>query len=171
MSIEAIFTTYSQIPIIGAMTNRSTFTRVAIALLSTSIAVAGAIAPASASYLNKRSSLTSYLYSRNACFIIKHDRGNFVIQNTSTKDILWQTGTSGRSNSMTFQPDGNLVVYASQRNSSGQRTPLWASGTDRRPGTQVVLQNDGNLVMRDRNRNVIWSSGSYDASYADQRCN
>jgi glucose/arabinose dehydrogenase len=152
------------------MTKRSVMTRISIGLLAAGVAAVSAITPASAYTMNKQTSLTGYTVSRNRCFSLGNERGNFVVRNTDTKDILWQTRTSGNGNMLKFQPDGNLVVYSGQRDRQGNRRPLWASNTDRGPGMRVTLQDDGNLVMYDRNRGVVWASNVLDTSYVNQRC-
>lgn len=52
-----------------------------------------------------------------------------------------------------MQTDGNFVVY-----SSG--TPRWSSGTSHYPGSRLLLQSDGNLVIYDNAGVARWSSGT-----------
>jgi hypothetical protein len=57
---------------------------------------------------------------------------------------------------ISFQPDGNLVVYRV----GAPNVVLWASGTNA-PGSTAVFQGDGNLVIyRDLNdvNSVVWNS-------------
>ena len=52
-----------------------------------------------------------------------------------------------------MQEDGNLVVV------DGGGQPLWNSGTNGNPGAQLVLQQDGNLVVA-RGQQALWSSST-----------
>lgn len=54
-----------------------------------------------------------------------------------------------------LQADGNLVVY---RTDDGRA--LWASGTDSRPVTHVIMQGDGNLVAYGADQTPYWASGT-----------
>ena len=49
--------------------------------------------------------------------------------------------------------DGNLVLYE-------QATPVWASGTDGRPGAYAQMQADGNLVVVDPDGVALWATGT-----------
>jgi hypothetical protein len=51
----------------------------------------------------------------------------------------------------TVQSDGNFVVYDSVG------TPIWSSVTFRYPGASVVLQDDGDLVVRS-GQTVVWNT-------------
>jgi hypothetical protein len=53
-----------------------------------------------------------------------------------------------------MQHDGNLVLY---RNSDGQA--LWASGTDGRAVSRVIMQDDGNFVIYGF-PGPLWASGT-----------
>jgi hypothetical protein len=44
---------------------------------------------------------------------------------------------------VTFQGDGNLVVYSS----GTMEKPVWASNTSGNPGARCEMQGDGNLVI------------------------
>lgn len=57
-----------------------------------------------------------------------------------------------------YQKDGNLVVYRYE-------SLLWASGTDGKPIGQTRLQDDGNLVIYDRNDHPIWSINKYGTEF------
>jgi hypothetical protein len=53
-----------------------------------------------------------------------------------------------------LQLDGNLVLYKLQP----KRTSLWQSNTQGRDAAHVVMQLDGNFVMRDKQSKSIWGS-------------
>lgn len=56
---------------------------------------------------------------------------------------------------LTFQTDGNLVLYG-----PGQ-TVLWASNTGPKTGvSKLTMQSDGNLVIYGNNGQALWSSGT-----------
>jgi hypothetical protein len=56
---------------------------------------------------------------------------------------------------LTFQVDGNLVLYG-----PGQ-TVLWASNTGPKTGvSKLTMQADGNLVIYGNNGKALWSSGT-----------
>ncbi len=52
-----------------------------------------------------------------------------------------------------MQTDGNFVIYRRDG------TPKWATGTDGRAIGDIVMQDDGNLVMYDAN-GPVWASGT-----------
>jgi hypothetical protein len=56
---------------------------------------------------------------------------------------------------LTFQTDGNLVLYG-----PGQ-TVLWASNTGPKTGiSRLTMQADGNLVIYNNSSKAVWSSGT-----------
>lgn len=67
---------------------------------------------------------------------------------------LWATNTAGRTaGGLILHPDGNLVVF----DAAGD--PAWASGTaDAR--ASAVLQDDGNFVVYAGNGKPLWASGT-----------
>jgi hypothetical protein len=68
---------------------------------------------------------------------------------------LWSSDTEGRAASrMSFQNDGNLVIYQSNG------AAIWASNTNNRNGKSLRLTNDGSLAIYTTDGNIIWSSGS-----------
>lgn len=88
---------------------------------------------------------------------------NLVLYKDQT--ALWSSGTANRAPAwscrMVFQSDAHLVVYSGGAGEQGQ--VVWAS--DRYvPGFnavfRLVLQDDGNLVIYDTNKAVIWSTST-----------
>ena len=94
--------------------------------------------------------------SNNQCFSLNaQSDGNLVIYRRANGQALWNTGTYGRNvKQLTFQPDGNLVIY----NTSNQA--VWNSGTDRRGGTKITLQDDGNFVMYNAQNQALWATNT-----------
>src|SRR5215831_4035963 len=56
--------------------------------------------------------------------------------------------------SLSMQTDGNLVLYDAANH------PRWASGTNGKPVTHVIMQPDGNLVIYN-NATPVWASGTW----------
>jgi surface antigen len=80
--------------------------------------------------------------------------GNLVLTNKSGQ-ALWATGSEGKAATLVMQADGNLVMYDSRRQ------PIWASNTSGNPGAFISLQNDGNLVIYQKNRaKALWSTNT-----------
>lgn len=84
-----------------------------------------------------------YVISGNGLFeFIMQDDGNLVLYYMyGASTPLWDTGTGGQSVlGVAMQTDGNLVLY----NSAGGA--IWSSHTNV-PGSFLIAQNDGNLVI------------------------
>lgn len=80
--------------------------------------------------------------------------GNLVLTNKSGQ-ALWATGSEGKAVSLVMQNDGNLVLY------NNRKKPIWASNTGGNPGSFISLQNDGNLVIYQKNRaKALWSTNT-----------
>ncbi|MFJ8623590.1 hypothetical protein ACIRD3_12205 [Kitasatospora sp. NPDC093550] len=76
--------------------------------------------------------------------------GNVVVYRDTTP--IWVAkGAIPRGNVLVMQGDGNLVVYAADN------TPLWASNTDRNPGAELAVYNEGAIAVQ-LNGKVLWSS-------------
>lgn len=70
---------------------------------------------------------------------------------------IYKTGTwysLNREYRLTFQPDGNFVLY----NKNGKA--VWSSGTSKNTDAYLMMQDDGNLVIYKENGKAIWSSGT-----------
>lgn len=57
---------------------------------------------------------------------------------------------------LVMQFDGNLVVYSVDR-----YTPIWNARTWNNSGAYATVQNDGNLVVYDKNARALWNSYTY----------
>ena len=107
----------------------------------------------------------SCLTSKNGMYEARlQSDGNLVIyQVTSTTKPVWSTRTNGYGTDVWLgnQGDGNLVLY----NPNPTRAPraIWASGSSGRGAADLVMQNDGNLVMYAGGR-PTWASGSWSTS-------
>lgn len=69
----------------------------------------------------------------------------------SAGHVRWSSGTSGRGTQAVFQGDGNLAVYAADSSTA------WSSRTDGHNGATLVIQADGNLVIR-YDGAVLWQT-------------
>jgi hypothetical protein len=94
------------------------------------------------------------LYSEDGRFkLIMQLDGNLVLYIGSSP--LWSSNTPNNVGAyMSFQSDGNLVVYRANG------TPAWASGTDGHSDERLLIQNDGNMVLYRDVYTPSWSSGS-----------
>jgi len=85
--------------------------------------------------------------------VLQAQDGNLVLYH-GTKAI-WAFGPRADS-WFTVQTDGNMVAYKSEGGVA------WASNTYGKGAGNLVLQDDGNLVLyRVSDHTVIWSTGTY----------
>jgi len=75
--------------------------------------------------------------------------GNLVIYNQYWRPI-WSIGSVGTGRTCKFQWDGNLVV-------NGPNGNVWHSGTWGNPASQLIVQDDGNVVIY-RQGPVAWNT-------------
>jgi hypothetical protein len=88
--------------------------------------------------------------------LIFQSDGNLVFYRTTgtSWEPLWASGTNGKGgNEVSFQGDGNLVIYANGR-------AVWATGTNGHGVTRLTLRSDGNVVLTDTAGNVKWQTGT-----------
>ena len=95
---------------------------------------------------------TSVLRSCSGKFtLIYQNDGNLVLYKNTNKPI-WATMTNGKSsNLLTFQTDGNLVIY-------NYNNPIWGAQCHNKGGRYIILQDDGNLVVYTADNRPIWAS-------------
>ena len=91
-------------------------------------------------------------------------QGTNPLWNTKTNFPMWipapapfpgEVLNPRQAEKVVFQGDGNLVVYH-QFTPTKDQTP-WASNTDGHPNARLIVQDDGNVVIRD-NGKPIWST-------------
>ncbi len=84
---------------------------------------------------------------------------------------FWATGTNGKTvpvrtgfislprlaNKAIMQADGNFVLYAVVNQ---VQVPVWATATNGRGGTRLVMQNDRNVVIYNSANQAVWSSNT-----------
>jgi hypothetical protein len=114
---------------------------------------------------NYRLATLQYMSSPNGVYhLMQQQDGNLALYGPANS-VLWSAGTYqtvvyGMSIRETrMQTDGNLVVYNS---SAAGAAAVWASNTvGAGPNPELVLQNDGNLVLRSWNTwQVFWQTGT-----------
>lgn len=94
---------------------------------------------------------TKAVYERTSIF----EWGNKTVNFTPNNFCLTTGKTSGgREFILTFQKDGNLVLY------SHTGAAQWSSNTQGK-GTRLAFQNDRNIVVYDKNNKAVWASSWY----------
>ena len=83
------------------------------------------------------------LVSANGAYqLMLQDDGNLVLYQNNGYKPLWSSDTEGKGGViMTFQEDGNFVVY------TAGNVAVWASGTNGKGSAILIMQDDGNLVI------------------------
>ncbi|MFC7530958.1 hypothetical protein ACFQV6_20000 [Actinoplanes sp. GCM10030250] len=143
-----------------------------VALVATT-AIAVLMAPAAANALpftdrlgnGEKLLLNQRLISRNGLYEARMQMNGtlavYRVQQADRVDGLWTTRATRRTSESAFlgnQGDGNLVVYAGSP-TGGPVRPLWASDTGGRGAGELVMQNDGNLVLYGPG-GPTWSTGT-----------
>lgn len=91
------------------------------------------------------------MYERTASF----NWGNKTVNFTPNNFCLTTGKTSGgREFILTFQKDGNLVLY------SHTGAAQWSSNTQGK-GTRLAFQSDRNIVVYDKDNKAVWASSWY----------
>lgn len=88
-------------------------------------------------------------------YLTYQEDGNLVVYDSLTKKSIWASNTQGSQAWRTYmQDDGNFVVYKDQAKS------IWSSGVygSQYKGSKLFLDNNGILVIYDKNQKVIWQS-------------
>jgi hypothetical protein len=78
--------------------------------------------------------------------------GNFVVYEGESP--LWSSNTVGSGDHVSFQGDGNLVVYT-----SGNQA-VFSAATNGAGGTTLSMRSDGTLVILNSGGGVVWSSAT-----------
>lgn len=93
----------------------------------------------------------------NQSFALRWQSDGALVLNNPAGQPIWSSGTSGRGARVCFQGDGNVVVY----DAAGQS--VFAAGTADNAhggngGEQIVLGDDCNLTVIDKDGNVLFQS-------------
>jgi hypothetical protein len=100
------------------------------------------------------------LSSPNGCFSLAlQEDGNLVMYYTGTSESAWSSRTAGRAVKYGAMRKDGIFVLRGYNNEVVWRAPV--SNELAVPGTNFVLQNDGNIVMYIPGASrSVWSSGS-----------
>ena len=89
--------------------------------------------------------------------------GNILYQGHKLEAGYYLESLDG-SHRLVMQTDGNLVLYNMRYR---PRLAIWASDTAEHPGTCLHMYKDGNLLLVDRDNNVIWDAGVRNYEYSN----
>ncbi|KAI9844336.1 MAG: hypothetical protein M1837_005640 [Sclerophora amabilis] len=84
--------------------------------------------------------------------------GNFVLYHQSSggqsSRAVWASGSNFQTVKATMQADGNLVLF------DGSGASSWDSDTNnpKNEGASLILQDDGNAVIRTKNGEIAWTT-------------
>ncbi|WP_433043003.1 hypothetical protein [Dactylosporangium sp. CS-033363] len=105
-------------------------------------------------------------------YTLMQDDGNLVVYSTDKKP-QWSSGTSGTTGaSAVLNADGNLTVTAAGKTlwatatdgftklTAGQRMESGQSRTAPKGGFTLLMQPDGNLVLQNAAKSIVWKSGT-----------
>jgi pimeloyl-ACP methyl ester carboxylesterase len=91
-----------------------------------------------------------FVRSPNGAYTLTYQMDGNLVLYGPQGDV-WSSSTHGSSPGFaTMQGDGNLVVYR------GDGVPIWATDTPDIPGAELRVQDDGYIVLYDAGNNVIW---------------
>ena len=65
--------------------------------------------------------------------------------------VEWATNKQGEGHRLSYQRDGNVVIYGPNN------AVVWAANKQGAPG-RLVMQDDGNFVNYDEKNNPLWAS-------------
>ncbi|MFD0332695.1 hypothetical protein ACFQZ0_02610 [Streptomyces erythrogriseus] len=92
----------------------------------------------------------SQAWTTNRIRMVMQPDGNLVVYNEKNKPT-WASMTFGENHRAIFQSDGNLVIH------NGDDRPIWASDTWGNEGAELILREDGKVVIA-RSGKVLWST-------------
>jgi hypothetical protein len=94
------------------------------------------------------------LQSNNGKYTLIYQTDGNLVLSTSDSKTLWTSGTNGRpAGYATMQTDGNFAVYGPDGGFQ------WNTGTTT-PGSQLVLRDDGDLVIVTASGSTIWTTNT-----------
>ena len=103
----------------------------------------------------------SSIYSPNGVYrLLFQGDGNLVLfqghQPIWSPNVQNCIPTPYYAHSADFQSDGNFVIYYVLQSNPQQKVPIWSTNTQGNPGSRLEVQNDGNVVIYDRNNRAMW---------------
>jgi hypothetical protein len=85
-----------------------------------------------------------------------------VIYKNSNKKALWSSRTAKTdADRVCLLIDGNFVIYKGN-------LEIWSSRTTGNPNAVLTMQDNGNLVVRNKNAQVVWASKTFSNCSADE---
>jgi hypothetical protein len=95
------------------------------------------------------------LWSENGKYrLMMHADGNLVIYSGTT--AIWKSGTAGQGFArLRLESTNVLSIYLYNLDKV-----VWKTSASTRTASGLVMQNDGNLVLLDTNKGVMWQSGT-----------
>ena len=101
--------------------------------------------------------LGSTMTSNNKCFRLNLTLdGNLILYHVDSGHSLWSTEIlDPRIDHGYVDFSGNFVLY-----SKNNEFPFWESGTFGNPGSFLLLQDDGNLVVGNPYGDILWTSNT-----------
>jgi hypothetical protein len=93
--------------------------------------------------------------SANTCFSLTYQGDGNLVLYRSDGFPMWASGTAGTSAGVTAMQGDGNFVVY-----DGGGTPVWNSGTPGHPGAYLIVQPDGNVVIYDNNYNPLWYTGT-----------
>jgi hypothetical protein len=95
-----------------------------------------------------------YLTSKNGRFALFFSVTELVLYDNSQGIDLWSAPTSSLFQYLYMNPNGNVeAIWAGYT--------LWQTNTSGNPGSLLVLQDDGNLVVYSPGSTALWNSGTW----------
>ena len=89
--------------------------------------------------------------------LILQENGNLEIT-CATEIKIWESNTKGKNIDGLYFAKGGVALYQNE----DTKGSAWSAGPWRRNTgpEKLIMQDDGNLVMLDKDGNILWESGS-----------
>ncbi|MBL1200620.1 MAG: hypothetical protein RMY62_016285 [Nostoc sp. ZfuVER08] len=97
-------------------------------------------------------------YAATGYTLIFQKDGNLVLYNikSSSKEVVWATGTNGKAEKFTALKDGNFALFNSKNE------PIWSTKTSGK--NRLVLEESGNLVVYSQNGEIVFQTETTDGA-------
>jgi len=92
------------------------------------------------------------LYSTNREFYLTFQPDGNLVVYNKRNMVIWDSKTANRGGKALFQSDGNLVIYDRRGQS------IFSTNSSNKNGKSLMMQNDGNLVIYTPSNYAIWAS-------------
>lgn len=97
-------------------------------------------------------------YTATGYTLVFQKDGNLVLYNikTSSKEVVWATGTNGIAEKFTALKDGNFVLFNSKNE------PIWSTKTS--GNNRLVQKENGNLVVYSQKGEILFQTETTDGA-------